>query len=145
TKDLDCTVSPDAIITGTISDGYAPYTYSVSVDGGAYGTPTSIVGTTFSYTTAADGTYQFLITDANGCIVESYEETVSHIVPVTSSISTIDPSCNGYSYRIITISALSGVAPFNYSIEDVVKFVTSNVFAVLTASNYDYVVIDSKR
>src|SRR5690606_37651177 len=29
TKDLDCTVSPDAVITGTISDGHTPYTVNL--------------------------------------------------------------------------------------------------------------------
>ncbi|NMH90006.1 hypothetical protein, partial [Flavivirga algicola] len=36
TKDLDCTASPDALITGTIVGGVAPYTYEVSLNAGAY-------------------------------------------------------------------------------------------------------------
>src|SRR5690554_5823918 len=32
TKDLDCTVSPDAVITGTVSGGYAPFTYEISIN-----------------------------------------------------------------------------------------------------------------
>ena len=63
TKALDCTASPDAVITGTISDGYPPY--SVTLIQGS-GTP-NLTGNTFTLTTGTDGTYQFQITDANGC------------------------------------------------------------------------------
>src|SRR5690606_11448183 len=57
TKDLDCTISPDAEITGTISGGYAPYTYAVSTDGGTTFTDLGATGTPFSYSAAIAGTY----------------------------------------------------------------------------------------
>ncbi|MBU3823158.1 SprB repeat-containing protein, partial [Flavobacteriaceae bacterium XHP0103] len=144
TKDLDCTASPDAVISGTVTSGVSPYTYSVSVNGGAYGVPVNITGTTFSYSTLTDGNYQFLITDANGCTVESSVQMVSAIVPVTASIVTNDPTCNGSSNGTVTINALSGVVPFSYSLDGGTTFVSSNVFGGLVAGNYSYVVRDSK-
>src|SRR5690606_38133354 len=36
TKDLDCTVSPDAVIDLTVTGGYPPYTYEVSINAGGF-------------------------------------------------------------------------------------------------------------
>ena len=80
TQDLDCTASPEAIITGTISGGNAPYSYQVSINGGTYN-DLEVTGTPFSYQIAIAGTYQFQIKDAKGCIA-------------FSSLSTIDPITN---------------------------------------------------
>src|SRR5690606_10461926 len=68
TKDLDCTVSTDAVISGTISGGYAPFTYEISIDGGAY---TALPGNPFPYSATTAGTYQFQVTDDRGCTTTS--------------------------------------------------------------------------
>ena len=104
TKDLDCTATPDAIITGTIDGGYAPYTYEVSINGGAY-TPLGAATTPFTYTTATDGTYQFQVTDAQGCTAESTENTVAPIsMPEITSVTQIEPIlCNGDANAAIEI------------------------------------------
>ena len=111
---LDCTATPDAEITGTLT-GTAPFTYSVSIDGAAY-TNLGATGTTFSYTTATAGTYQFQITDANGCIAESSEIIVNPIsLPALSLVTqTQDILCNGDSNGAIdvTIDASVGTPPF---------------------------------
>ncbi len=144
TKDLDCTASPDGIITGNISGGNAPYTYQVDFDGGGYGSSTAITGTSFSHPAPADGTYQFLITDASGCTVESGIQTINPLVAVTASNTVNNPTCNGFSDGSIRLNALTGQAPFTYSIDGGTTFVSSNVFGGLVAGSYDYVVRDSK-
>lgn len=144
TKDLDCTASPDGIITGNVSGGIAPYTYQVDFNGGGYSTSTAITGTTYTHTAATDGTYQFLITDASGCIVESSVQTINDPVLVTASETVIEPTCNGFSDGSIRLTALTGLAPFTYSIDGGTTFVSSNVFGGLVAGSYDYVVRDSK-
>ena len=63
TEGIDCTATPDAVITGTIT-GTAPFTYEVSINGAAY-TSFSASGNSFTYTTATVGTYQFQITDGS--------------------------------------------------------------------------------
>ncbi|WP_100616367.1 beta strand repeat-containing protein, partial [Confluentibacter citreus] len=143
TKDLDCTVLPDAVITGTISGGTAPFTYAVSINGGAY-SPLGTTGSPFTYATAANGTYRFQITDANGCIAESGIQTVDAIIPVTASAASNDPTCNGFSDGTITLNALTGAAPYTYSIDGGTTFVASNIFGGLLAGGYNYVVRDSK-
>ncbi|WP_131798803.1 hypothetical protein, partial [Flavivirga aquatica] len=59
TKDLDCTVSPDAVITGTITGGTAPYTLELSTGGGAYAAITPPTGLSFTDTQTTDNTYQY--------------------------------------------------------------------------------------
>ncbi|MDO1500468.1 T9SS type B sorting domain-containing protein [Winogradskyella maritima] len=142
TKGLDCTATPDAEITGLISGGTAPFTYAVSINGGTY---TDLGGTTspFSYTTPNDGTYQFQVTDANGCIAESSEQVVSALVTVTASATNTDPTCNGDADGTITLEGLTGQAPFTYSIDNGGTFVSTSTFGGLTAGTYNYVVRDA--
>jgi hypothetical protein len=78
TKTLDCTSTPNAIIT-TINGGRANYSYnitnssSVVVDSG-----TGITGTTYSPVVA--GTYTIQITDANSCTTT----TSATVAPITT-------------------------------------------------------------
>lgn len=95
TEGLDCTITPDAIITGTIT-GTAPFTYAVSIDGNPY-TSLGATGSPFNYSTPNAGTYQFQITDANGCIAESSVVVVNPIsLPAISLVTQVSPIlCNG--------------------------------------------------
>ena len=140
-KNLDCTVSPEGTIDGTIAGGAAPYTYAVSVNGGAY-TNLGATGTTFTYSVATDGDYQFQITDANNCTAVTTVQTINPIVPITASASKVDPNCNGDANGAITLTAITGAAPFTYSIDGGVTFVSTNVFGGLLAGNYNYTVMD---
>ncbi|WP_298345493.1 T9SS type B sorting domain-containing protein [uncultured Algibacter sp.] len=145
TKGIDCTASPDGIITGTISGGTAPFNYAVSFNGSTYSGSIGVVGTTFTHTATTDGTYQFQITDANGCIAESNIQTLSAPVSVTASESVTNPTCNGYNDGSFTLTPLTGLAPFTYSIDGGTTFVSSNVFGGLVAGTYNYVIRDSKN
>lgn len=116
TKDLDCTTSPEGIITGTISGGTAPFTYAVAFNGGTFGGSNTVTGTTFTHTAPSDGTYQFQITDANGCIEESAVQTINTIsLPeIISVVQTQSILCHGDSNAAIEININStvGTAPF---------------------------------
>ncbi|MFI1773571.1 T9SS type B sorting domain-containing protein [Thalassobellus citreus] len=115
TKDLDCTASPDGLITGNVLSGVAPFTYQVSLNGIGYGSSTSIAGTSFTHLAPTDGTYQFLITDANGCTFESGVQTINAIsYPEISSISSTPNICNGDTNGTIqvTINNTVGTPPF---------------------------------
>ncbi|GAA4882319.1 T9SS type B sorting domain-containing protein [Flaviramulus aquimarinus] len=116
TKSLDCTASPDGIIASTISGGTGPFTYAVSFNGATYSVPSAVAGTAFNHTAVTDGTYQFQITDANGCIAESGVQTINAIsLPeITSVIQTQLILCHGDSNAAIniTINNAVGTAPF---------------------------------
>ncbi|MDG1730455.1 MAG: T9SS type B sorting domain-containing protein [Algibacter sp.] len=116
TKDLDCTASPDGIITGNISGGTAPFTYAVSFNGGAYSGSNSVTGTSFAHTATSDGTYQFQITDANSCIADSGVQTINAIsLPEIISVTQTQPIlCHGDNNAAIdiTINNAVGTPPF---------------------------------
>jgi gliding motility-associated-like protein/uncharacterized repeat protein (TIGR01451 family) len=143
-KLLDCSISPDAEISGVITSGVGPYTYAVSVNGGAY-TDLGSTGVNFNYQTSIDGTYQFEVTDSNGCTATTEVLTISPLIPVTLSLDLSDPNCTADSNGVIKIGALTGEAPFEFSIDGGATFVSTNVFGGLSAGTYNYVVRDANE
>ncbi|MFD1613737.1 T9SS type B sorting domain-containing protein [Gelatiniphilus marinus] len=121
TKNLDCTASPDAVITGTISSGVAPFTYAVSFNGGAYAS-LGATGSPFTYTTSVDGTFQFQVTDANGCTAESSVQTVNAIsLPdIISVVQTQPILCSGDSNASIQVNIDNtvGTPPFTINVNN---------------------------
>jgi gliding motility-associated-like protein len=139
TKELDCTTSPDAEITGTISGGYAPYTVSLLQGSGTV----SLTGSTFSLSTDTADVYEFEVTDSEGCVVASNEVTVNAISPPTVTASQIDVSCNGSSDGTVTLTGSGGSGGYTYS-DDNVTFTSTTTFTGLAAGSYDFYIQDSK-
>ena len=147
TEDLNCTTSPDAIITGTIS-GPAPYTYAVSIDGAAY-TAVGSTGTPFTYNTSSAGTYQFEITDANGCSAQSSLITVNPLsLPALSLVTQTQPIlCNGDTNGSIdvTIDTTVGTPPFVINVNnDTTGTDFGTQTSSLPAGTYTVTITDSK-
>lgn len=101
-KTLDCSTSPSAGITVTVSGGKAAFSYKVKEGAAAYGASTAVVGSSFVYTAAAAGTYIFEITDANNCTTETVA-TVSAISNPTVSATATQVSCNGGNDGVVTL------------------------------------------
>ncbi|NHN25559.1 T9SS type B sorting domain-containing protein [Flavobacterium jejuense] len=143
TSDLDCSTSPDAAIDVTINGGTPAYTYEVLFNTASLGT-FPVTGSTFTYTTANPGNYQFVITDAIGCSVTTTTVTVIPLpvlnVPVLSQ--TAFNLCNGDSNGAFTVTASGGLSPYTYSI-DGTNFQSGNNFTGLTAGNYTVTVMDA--
>ncbi|MDG5491573.1 T9SS type B sorting domain-containing protein [Psychroserpens sp. SPM9] len=147
TEDLNCTATPDAAIEGTLT-GTAPFTYAVSIDGNPY-TSLGATGTTFTYTTATSGTYQFEITDANGCIAESSVITVNPIVlPNLSVVTQTQPIlCHGDTNGAIdiTIDTSTGTPPFTINVtNDTTGTDYGTQTSGLAAGSYTITVTDAK-
>ena len=147
TEDLDCTTTPDAIITGTIT-GPAPYTYAVSINGSAY-SPLGATGTPFTYSTPNAGDYQFEITDANGCTAESSIITVNPLsLPALSLVAQSQPIlCNGDLNGAIdiTIDTTVGTPPFVINVNnDTTSTDYGTQTSGLPAGTYTVTLTDSK-
>ncbi|WP_245905254.1 T9SS type B sorting domain-containing protein [Gelidibacter algens] len=143
TKDLDCTASSDAVITGTFSGGYAPYTYAVSINGGAYAN-LGTTGTPFSYTTSNDGSYQFQITDAKGCTANSGMTIIDAKANPSATTTVVNATCNGTNTGAFQIIPSGGVAPYTYSFEGS-AFTATSKYTGLAAGTYTYQVKDAKE
>ncbi len=150
TKSLDCTVSPDAVIDVTINNGYLPYTtYEVSTNGGTtWSATTSIVGNTFSYSASTAGTYDFRITDNQGCqvIARAVVDPITN-PDITSLIETVSILCNGDAGATIQVNLdnTQGLAPFTISVVNtttVTNYGTQT--SGLPAGSYEVTVTDAK-
>jgi gliding motility-associated-like protein len=147
TEDLNCTATPDAILTGTIT-GTSPFTYAVSFNSGAYSS-IGATGSPFTYSTSTAGTYQFQITDANGCNAESAILTVEAIVPPALSLVTQTQPilCNGDTNGAIdiTIDTTVGTPPFVINVNnDTTSTDYGTQISGLPAGNYTITITDAK-
>ena len=147
TQDLLCT--GNAIIDVTVSGGYVPYTtYQVQFNGGGYGAATPIVGNTFTYNgAAADGTYQFLITDTRNCTVETNEIVITPIETPQATPVVTDVACFGGADGSVFIDVDTdfGTAPYTISF-DGSPFTATTTYSGLTANavGYPFVVRDAR-
>ncbi len=130
TKGLDCTASPNALITNSVTGGYPPYTYKVNINAGGYPAgPGTATSTPFTFPTAIAGTFQFQITDSKGCVAQSNNITIiPKVIPVINAVTqTQQILCSGDATAVIdvTIDTTKGVGPF-----------VINVFNNTTSTNY---------
>lgn len=149
TKSLDCSTTPDAQIDVNINGGTTPYQYQVSFNNGAYGALNPVTGTSFTYTTANPGNYQFLITDNAGCTFTSSTITINPITTpnIITVVQTQQNLCNGDTNGafIVNIDSSQGTSPFQYSIDGGTNYQTSNTFSNLPAGNYTVIVKDANQ
>jgi large repetitive protein len=140
-KDLDCTASPDAIITVTPTGGYAPYTYEININSAGY----VAYGGALPYWASIAGTYQFRATDSEGCIAESNIITVTTPINPLATATATDPACNGGSDGVaeINIDPNFGIAPYQVNFNGL-GLSSQTVYTGLAAGVYSYTVQDSK-
>ena len=132
-QDPNCNGVCNGTVTTVTAGGTGVYTYNWSgnIAGNASPNATSICA----------GTYSMILTDANGCQIDSLNFVLNEppAVPITSVLST-DLLCFNVPTGTITINAPTAV---QYSINGGVSFQASNTFNALDTGNYDIVVEDA--
>jgi large repetitive protein len=149
TKTLDCTVSPNAVVTGTISGGTPPYTITVLPTTGVitYGG-----GTTFTFSTPTTDTYVFTVKDATTgiCSASSTTFVAPKVIPFVNPIKT-NVLCNGGNTGSVTLTPSAGVGPFTFNFNNTNPSFSgtpaaSATFGSLVAGvSYTYTIKDSKN
>ncbi len=155
TKVLDCTASPDAVITVNLEGGARPLRYQVK-QGSTILTTTDIAipntnsSFTYSVSDSQKGTYSFIIIDANGCLKTTNPITINpKTVPVINSITqTQSILCHGDKTAAIQVNLdfTKGVGPFSYDVKDVTSLPHigfGNQVSGLPAGTYEVTVMDS--
>jgi guanyl-specific ribonuclease Sa len=131
TKPIDCI--SNAVVTVTVTGGTAPYTYSKD-------------GSTFEQNNVFDnlaaGTYTIFVKDANGCISQN-STVISSLVSINATIAKINARCKGDRNGSITVNATGGQAPYFYSFDNGVTYVSSNVFTGLAIGTYNVIAKDA--
>jgi len=107
-----------------------------SVDGG------STVQATGNFTGLSAGTYDLVVTDADGC--SAFENATLTIpeAPLINGIVTDEPTCNANN-GALTITASGGTGGLQYSVNAGISFQTSSAFTGLASGNYTVVVVDA--
>ncbi len=98
-----CAGGSDGTLSVNVSGGVMPYSYLWNNG-----------QTTQSISNLAAGTYEVLITDANGCTL-SDNFTLNDPNPIALAVTPVSPACNGDTNGSISVVASNGTAPFTYS------------------------------
>jgi len=147
-KELTCSLTGtgDAEILVNLNNGNPPYqSYEVSFNGGAYAAPIGFTGSSFVFTTAIDGTYQFRIIDNENCPAETNVITLNPTEVIVATADVTDPRCGDPTTGSVELvpDTTVGVPPYQYSTDDV-TYGNQAVFVNLSPGNYTYFVRDSR-
>ena len=136
TQDTDCEIDNGTITITVDSGGTPPFMYSI--DGGV------TFETTGDFMFLAEGIYSIVVSDSGGC-TETGSATVLPPTELTALVSeTDDTDCDGDNGSIF-IQAVGGTAPYTYSIDGGLTFVSDIAFIGLVEGSYDVVVNDSQN
>ncbi len=91
-----------------------------------------------------NGTYQFIVLDANNCYAISSTVVINDNGGlVIDSVDEVQPSCSGEADASVTINLIGGVGPYQYSIDNGVTYQSTPTFVGLSAGPYQLRVLDS--
>lgn len=127
-----CNGASNGSISVNALSGTPPYQYSV--DGGAY-QPSSVI------TGLAAGSHSVVMQDANGCTTAIIFTNITAGPPIQATATPTATSCPGVNNGIITVTPVTGTAPYQYSIGGG-PYQVSNVFTGLAPGTYTITVKD---
>jgi gliding motility-associated-like protein len=133
TVNNSCYQQGDGSLTVIASSGTAPYSYAIS---GVTSNQSN-----GNFTNLFAGSYTAVITDANGCVIDSLF-SISEPLDLAINISTSGSICSG-SNGTVSISGVGGTTPYQYSNNNGISFQPSGVFNNLMAGTYPIMITDA--
>lgn len=132
-----CNGTPTGSITINASNGVPPYSYSIN-GGGSFQ-----AGNVF--TSLSAGIYNIVVRDANGCVRNFGDYTVSEPALVTFTTNVVGITCYGAADGSIQVNATGGTPPYLYSIEgdDILAYQAGSLFTNLGPDTYFVIVKDA--
>ncbi|MCG8901532.1 T9SS type B sorting domain-containing protein [Tenacibaculum finnmarkense] len=152
---LDCTVNTKASISFEVSEGKAPFSYTVH-DGTSTIKTGNITGNTATISGLTANTYKIIVTDANNCVSAEISEKIEALASLTggSAVATnLKCSASGTIFGTITFTNpttgtpdLAGNYTFYYKLttDTAYNVATGNSKIGLPAGIYNTKVVDSK-
>jgi Secretion system C-terminal sorting domain/SprB repeat len=129
-----CNAGNTGTITVGVTNGVSPFSYKIGT-----GTPQ----TSNVFNNLAAGTYNVIVTDANGCSNQK-NIVITQPAAITSSETKTDVLCNGGNNGSLTINATGGTGTLQYRIGSG-ALQTSNTFNNLTAGTYNITIADANN
>ncbi len=128
-------------------NGYPAYgNIEIFRNGISIGNQPSTGGNTI-YTTSDPATYEFVVTDANGCTTRSNEVVIEPLPTITELAPTVINASCGLNNGSVEIrpNLTSGTGPFEYSIDGGTTFTNQSLYPGLAAGTFNYIIRDSKN
>jgi PKD repeat protein len=100
-----CNGSATGSASATVSGGSTPYTYSWN---------TSPIQNTATANGLSAGSYTVTVTDFNACVTSTVVPITAPAI-LTSTVSSINPSCNGGTNGSATATVTGGTTPYTFS------------------------------
>lgn len=141
-----CTATTSITVTEPTALSAGSSATSVMCSGGTATVTVTGNGGTSPYTgagtfTVSAGTYSYTVTDANGCTATT-SVTITEPTAISSSVTTVNVSCNGGADGSIDLTVSGGTSPYTfdwnsgtYTTEDISGLVAGTYSGVLTDAN----------
>ncbi len=132
TTPTTCSGVNNGTITITPTAGTGPYQFFVD----------NLMQTTGVFTSLPAGPHNVTFKDASGCTSGDFVVNIAQGAGITGNANATPASCNGVSNGTITVTATSGSAPYQYSL-DGTSYVATNIFSGVAAGNHTVVIQDA--
>jgi gliding motility-associated-like protein len=131
TTNPSCNQFNDGTIYSQITGGVGPFNYTLNGSSQSNG----------QFAGLNAGNYQLIITDANGCTIDS-SINISEPLPLLINQIVNGSVCSGPNGSI-SLTVTGGTAPYQYSNNNGASYQVSNIFLGLIAGNYNMTIVDS--
>jgi hypothetical protein len=135
--DVQCNGSNDGSLVITASGGVPPLQYSIN-NGASFSTISN-------YSNLSPGTYRVIVRDSISCSTSVSTFTITQpSAPLSRTITVSGTSCAGIADGKIVMSASGGTAPYSYSINGGILYVSTSTFENLGTGTYNVSVRDAR-